>query len=361
MAAALQALYLPRLEREGSVLQDLLPAGVPPTRAPGEADTLLFVDGLRMDLAQHLATLLRAASATVDLGWRWAGFPTVTATCKLLATPTSGRFKGGSPEGFAPLTAEGKPVGKPELLKEMAALGWRDTESLLPTERNWLETGHIDHDGHQMQGRLADQLPGMLQIIAAEALRLARAGRRVRIVTDHGWLLLPGGLPVAKLGAGLTDTQWSRCATVKDGAASTTRQAPWSWNKMVMVATAPGAHVFRGGMEYAHGGISPQECIVPELFVAPLQAARHAVIMEANWVGLRVRVRADGGDGLTADLRLGMDGEGRSIADKPRQLDAEGRTSLLVADDTLVGQTALLTLRDTQNHLVASKTTVVGG
>ncbi len=361
VVVALRALYLPRLEREGSVLQDLLASGIPPTREPGEADTLLFVDGLRMDLAQHLAEMLRRAGAAVDLSWRWTGFPTVTATCKPLATPALGRFKGGSGEGFAPVTADGKPVGKPELLTELAALGWRDADSLLAAEKNWLETGHIDHDGHQMQGRLAEQLPGMLQIAAAEVLRLARSGRRVRIVTDHGWLLMPGGLPVAKLGAGLTETQWSRCATVKDGAARVTRQVPWTWNKMVMVALAPGAHVFRAGMEYAHGGISPQECVVPDLLVAPQQTVRRAVIVEVIWVGLRVRVRADGGDGLAADLRLGADGEGQSIADRPRQLDAEGRTSLLVVDDAFAGQTAMLTLRDTQDHLVASKTTVVGG
>jgi hypothetical protein len=86
-----------------------------------------------------------------------------------------------------------------------------------------------------------------------------------------------------------------------------------------------------------------------------------AVITEVNWVGLRVRVRADGGDGLMADLRLGNDGEGRSVADKPGPLDAEGRTSLLLSDDTVIRQAALLTLRDAQDRLVASQATVVGG
>ena len=217
VVAALHALYLPRLEREANILQDLVSAGLPATRAPGEADTLLFVDGLRMDLAQQLATMLRAAGASVELEWRWSGFPSVTATSKPLASPAAGRFKGGAVDGFAPSTADGRSVGKAELLKELQALGWDANELLLATGKNWLEIGHIDHDGHQMQGRLAEQLLGMLQIIAAEVLRLVRAGRRVRVVTDHGWLLLPGGLPVAKLGSGLADTQWSRCATVKDG------------------------------------------------------------------------------------------------------------------------------------------------
>jgi hypothetical protein len=76
---------------------------------------------------------------------------------------------------------------------------------------------------------------------------------------------------------------------------------------------------------------------------------------------MRLRVRADGGDGLSADLRLGADGEGPSIADRPRQLDADGRTSLLVRDDMLIGRPAVLELREAGGQVVASRTTVVGG
>lgn len=179
-------------------------------------------------------------------------------------------------------------------------------------------------------------------------------------MTDHGWLLMPGGLPVAKLGTGLTESKWSRCAIVKDGSAAAAQQLPWTWNASVMVATAPGAHVFWSN-EYAHGGISPQECVVPELVVAPMQPARKAVIVQLEWVGLRVRVRADGGDGLLAELRLGAEGEGESLGGKPRPLDAEGRTALVVADDTFEGQAALLVLRDPGGALVTSTATKVGG
>ena len=119
-------------------------------------------------------------------------------------------------------------------------------ETLLPAGKCWIEAGQVDHDGHKLQGRLADQLPAMLQDIAACARRLALAGRRVRIVTDHGWLLLPGGLPIAKIGAGFNEVKWARCAVVKDGSATTTQQFPWTWNASVMIATAPGAHVFLG-------------------------------------------------------------------------------------------------------------------
>jgi hypothetical protein len=183
----------------------------------------------------------------------------------------------------------------------------------------------------------------------------------VRITTDHGWLLLPGGLPVAKLETGLTETKWTRCAIVKEGAPASVPQLPWSWNAKVMVASAPGIHVFWGGHEYAHGGLSPQESIVADLLVEPLAAVRRAVIVDLEWVGLRVRVRAEGGDGLTADLRFGAEGDGASVADRARELDAEGRISLLVPDDRLAGKPALLVLADADGRVVASRPTPIGG
>ena len=77
--------------------------------------------------------------------------------------------------------------------------------------------------------------------------------------------------------------------------------------------------------------------------------------------GLRVRLRAESADGLVADLKLGADGEGRSIADKAREVDAGGQTSLLVPDDTLEGKSAMLELRDTAGQVVATRGVVVGG
>jgi hypothetical protein len=115
------------------------------------------------------------------------------------------------------------------------------------------------------------------------------------------------------------------------------------------------------GTEYAHGGISPQECIVPELVVAPLAALCGVRIESVEWVGMRLRVKAEGGDGLSADLRLGVEGDGGSIADRSRELDADGRTSLMVPDDMLMGRPAVLELRDKAGGVVATKATVVGG
>ena len=95
VVAALHALYLPRLEREASILQQLLHPGVPPPRTPGQADTLVR-RWTSNGIAQRLAMLLRTAGAPVKLAWRWTGFPTATATCKPLASPAADRFHGGT-------------------------------------------------------------------------------------------------------------------------------------------------------------------------------------------------------------------------------------------------------------------------
>ena len=50
-------------------------------------------------------------------------------------------------------------------------------------------------EGHKLGARLAGQIADGVAEIAEIVLRLARQGRRVRVVTDHGWLLMPGGLP----------------------------------------------------------------------------------------------------------------------------------------------------------------------
>jgi hypothetical protein len=362
VVAALRALYAPRLEREALELQALLPVGPPPSQKPEDADTVLFIDGLRMDVAHRLAGLLNDKGAEVTLKWRWTGFPSVTATCKPLASPAASRLRGAdTAEGFEPLAPDAKRATHVVLMRELAALGWRTDATLLPGDKCWIEAGHFDKDGHDQQSRMADGIGSALSEVAAEALRLAREGRRLRICTDHGWLLLPGGLPVANLPAGLTETRWRRCAVVKEGAATTATRLPWSWNKAVSIATAPGSHVFVSSAEYAHGGISPQESIVPELLVMPLAAPRRAVIVDVEWSGLRIRLRAEGADGLVADLKLGADGDGRSIADKAREVDADGRTSLLVPDDALEGKAALLELRDPSGQVVATRGVVVGG
>src|SRR5438445_447841 len=78
---------------------------------------------------------------------------------------------------------------------------------------------------------------------------------RVRVVTDHGWLLLPGGLPKVELSPHLVATKWSRCAAVKGGSTPNIPTYPWYWNPVLRIASPPGIGAFMANTEYAHGGI----------------------------------------------------------------------------------------------------------
>jgi hypothetical protein len=339
IAAALRAVYLPWLEAGAARLQalaadDEVPfAGPVKHPAPPKRAALLFVDGLRMDLAQQLAGLLRARGAAITVSCAWSGFPTVTATCKALASPAAGLLAA-SAEGLIPCY-QGQPAQKPVLLKAIEAAGWSTSESLLNEEPLWREIGRFDERGHSLGADLATQARDLLDEVAEITLRLARQGRRVRLVTDHGWLLMPGGLPQAELVAGLTVTggKGHRVATLKEGAPTTYPQLPWSWDKAVMLATPTGARAFYTGVEYAHGGVSPQECILPVLEITAEPEAV-PVVINPTWQRLRLKVEVQGGAGLMFDVRLGRDISGESILPKgARQLDDLGQVGVLIADE----------------------------
>ena len=365
VVAALRRIYLPWLERTATALQRRIrdegwpaPAWIPP-----EADAIVFIDGLRMDLAQILFAMLKARGADGQLGWRFAGFPTVTGTCKPLASPVADAFKGVGPAAdFLPVRiSDERPARKDVLEQTLADEGWSTGADLIGDRPQWIETGHFDHDGHALQARMADQIERGLRHLSDELVSLAQRGKRVRVVTDHGWLLVPGGLPVAKLPSGLTESRWSRCALVKEGAATGVPQYPWTWDAQQFVASAPGATAFQAGQAYAHGGISLQESVVPELLIEPLSRERRVEITKLEWRGLRVRISVSQGDGLTVDLREGARGEGASLADRGRVLDADGETSLLVVDDRAEGREAAIVVYGEGDVVLAKMRTIVGG
>ena len=95
----------------------------------------------------------------------------------------------------------------------------------------WTECGSIDSIGHSLQIGLVHQLASEIEQIAERVATLLEAGwRRVRVVTDHGWLLLPGGLPKVELAPYLVETKWARCARVKGHPDLNFPVAAWYWN-----------------------------------------------------------------------------------------------------------------------------------
>jgi hypothetical protein len=164
------------------------------------------------------------------------------------------------------------------------------------------------------------------------------------------------------LGAGLTepDEKRTRYARLKPGAATNHAQAAWSWNPDVRLAMAPGASSFYAAYEYAHGGVSPQECVVPVIDIEPMIGRVAVEIVQTQWTGLRLRVQATGAADLRIDLRDGDDPSGQSLLPTARTLDEEGRGSMVVSDDH-EGRTGLLVVLDDDGRVLARKTVIVGG
>lgn len=364
VAAALNAIYAPWADDGAIALQELAREGRLPWPKPvgTSASTVVFVDGLRFDLARALVDLLQDEGCKTSVDWAWSGFPTVTATCKPLVSPAATKLHG-EPESddLYPVTADGKAAEKAVLVKTMADDGWSTSDTLLPEGKLWTECGRFDDEGHALGARLAERVHAGLRDVADRVLQLARSGRDVQIVTDHGWLLLPGGLPQAPLDPGLVTPQGkrSRCARVKPTAPTSYLQVPWTWNPSLYVAVATGIRSFLGKQEYAHGGISPQECVLPVIKVAALGAARSVSIKKAQWIGLRLRIEVVGGADLRVDLRLGTETSGTSLLDGVRVLDEAGKTSMLVSDE-YEGQAACVVVLTDDGTVVARQAVTIG-
>ncbi len=300
-----------------------------------------------------------------------ASLPTVTATAKPAGSPVAGKCAAGA---WMPTSAPRFPTAARSSTPIAFAGCWsaaglqvldlpsRATHG--PRTPAWTEYGEFDKLGHDLQAKLAARIEDQLELLLERVQSLLDAGwKRVRVVTDHGWQLVPGGMPKVQLPKYLAESRWSRCASIKDSSHVEVPVAGWSWNPQEHFAYAPGVHCFVAGQEYAHGGVSLQECLVPVLTFsaasAPVSAA--VTVSEVQWVGLRCRVTVEPAvEGLLADLRTKPNAAGSSITN-PRPLDSNGKTALLVADDSLEGTTVSLVIIDSSGRVVSKQATTVGG
>ncbi|MCB0150583.1 MAG: BREX-1 system phosphatase PglZ type B [Caldilinea sp.] len=378
VTVALRVVYLPWAEQAARYLQQQVarttyPGGTldsAPALPYAKGDCVLFVDGLRLDVARRLADRLSGLGYTVEEALHWAALPSVTATAKPAVTPVRKQIAGGDASAdFQPQVAEsGQPLqGGQPLKKLLGDAGWPvldGTDTGNGTGQAWCEIGNIDREGHDRGVKLARHLDELLEEIELRVCQLLIAGwQRVQIVTDHGWLLFPGGLPKHDLHAVLTENKWGRCAAIKPGAAFDGRLFPWFWNPSQHFALADGVSCFRAGMEYAHGGLSLQECVTARLTVTAKGSAAGATATIAGvvWKQQRCIVTIDGGtENLSADIRTQPGNPASSIAaSKPFRLD--GTASLLVENEDLAGHAAVVVVLDESGTLLAQMATVVGG
>jgi hypothetical protein len=374
--AAVRAIYLPWVQAAAEKLQQLVQEHsypghfgehLKPLKAQ-EGECLLFADGLRYDVAQRLQNALAQKGLQVDTFYRWASLPTVTATSKPAVSPVNGTLTGQSGDAF--FQPSEKATGKAltsarfkKLLEEAGyqVLGKEDTGDV--TGRAWSEHGDLDSSGHDQGWKLAWRIEEEIRSLVERITDLMQSGwRQVKVVTDHGWLLLPGGLPKHDLPGYLTETRWGRCAMLKPEAKPSGLLLPWRWASEVSVALAPGVCCYQAGMEYAHGGLSLQECVTPIIAVKQTRKPFDVVITELKWIGLRCRVTLDkSGPGLRVDLRTKAADPASSLAKGGKELDAEGKASLPVEDDSFVGSAAALVVIDPQGVIITKIPTTVGG
>lgn len=373
--AAVRALYLPWLQRVADRLADVVKVeGYPaPYALPVEDGTcLLFADGLRWDVGAALATRLVAAGCRVAHEGRWVAFPPVTGTSKPDVSPIRDQLCGGAGAGtFNPsVKATGKVLDSATFGKLMAAagvqvLGGNDTGD--PSGRAWTEFGDIDKYGHKHGCKTARHVEDQLRELEQRVAELLDAGwKQVRVTTDHGWLLVPGGLPSTSLPGWLTDARWQRCALAKATSQVDLPTLPWAWDPHVSVAYPPGVDAFSiqtgNSREYAHGGLTLQECYTPVLTVTHDRPAVDGKLGELKWVGLRCKATVQStADGLRFDLRAKVADASSSLLDAPRAVSADGTAAALVPDDSKEGTAAFAVLLAPDGSVLDKRPTTVGG
>jgi hypothetical protein len=127
------------------------------------------------------------------------------------------------------------------------------------------------------------------------------------------------------------------------------------------VASPYGIDCFVAGKEYSHGGLSVQECVVPQLVVRHGKSTGpSAKIEHVRWSGLRCRVTI-GGEfaGCSVDLRDKPADPGSSLTGA-KAVVRDGNVSLVVPDDSREGSSTTLVLLDSSGSVIEKMPLVVG-
>jgi len=371
-----RAAYLPWLENTARELQRLVresgqalaKRGKPIEPAPGRL--VLFADGLRMDVAQQLVERLRTDGLQAARDWEWSAIPSVTATAKPAASPIADAVVGGvADDEFATrLKSTGQLLTQDRFVTALGERGWQvlgagDTGN--PAGWAWTEAGTLDKRGHSEGWKLARSVDTEILDLVSRISALLEAGwAEVIVVTDHGWVLVPGGLPKVELKSFLAAHRWGRCAALKSEARTDAQAFRWYWNPEVMMASPPGAGCFYAGTEYAHGGVSLQELVTPVLRVkSAMQASGSARLLEAKWTGAKCRVQVAGAcAGIRVDIRSSPSDASTSLLSdrQAREVTSDGKVTVFLEDDSAIGKKADIVLLDTNGLVIDSLAITLG-
>ncbi len=331
----------------------------------GAGECVLFTDGLRFDLGARLRNLLEERGLEIDLGWQLAALPSLTATAKPAVSLAAARLAGGS--DFDTVVAEtGQAVTAEILRRTIASEGVTVVSNGViadPSMSGWAEFGNVDAIGHSQTDRFAQDVAGHVGDIADRVVALLESGwQSVRVVTDHGWLYVPGGLEKTNLPQHLTVKRKGRAARLKDDVGEVDHPVvPWRWDPSVRIAVAPGLSCYTEGRVYEHGGLSPQECVTPVLTVRAPGSSTAVVIDELTWVGMRVRVRVeDAPAGARIDVRTRAGVPNSLPLVQPGEI-SEGAATVLITQDDAVGMAAFVVVLSSDGSLLAQRSTTIGG
>ena len=328
---------------------------------------VLFADGLRYDVGQQFLAILSGRVGEVQLSHHFVALPSVTPTSKPAVSPVAGKIKGTvAGEEFRPCVAQDGKDLTPDRFRKLLAndgvqyLANHDIGD--PSGKAWTEFGNLDSTGHNEGCGMARRIPELLSTLVLRVESLLEAGwKEVRVVTDHGWLLMPKGLPKEELPKFLTATRWRRCAVVKPNATVKLPGFAWFWADDVRIACPPGIGVFMSGVEYDHGGLSLQECVVPQIVIRPGGTATVSAKIESyKWAGLRCRVKVIGDfGGCVVSLRDKAADASSSIA-VPKAVAKDGSVSLVVTNESREGTATMLVLLDHAGNILDKSPVTVG-
>lgn len=374
----LELLYLPWLDASARYLQK---KGVYTCeRRPNSTDYLdsveavLFVDGLRFDCAKLLSELLITEGFQIEESVRWTGLPTITATCKPIlieSNLSAGMDKHSKDEmNYAALSSY-------EFKKVLEKNEWKvlTAKNIIPMAKRsngktqsklWLEYGNLDDLGHSQGWRIAKHINTTLAEIVAKVKDIFQAGwEKVLILSDHGWLLSPINLPKTDLPACLSESKWHRFATLKEGAQTQEHLFPWYWDTTQQIAIADGVSCYSAGVEFTHGGLSIQECLLLNIKVSKAESEqkRQTVkITDIKWTNMRCSIAIEGeSEGLAFDIRSEPGNLLSSVVLNVNPIRSDHSASVVVEEETLQGDRAYIVILDPDGNIVSQVPTIIGG
>lgn len=327
---------------------------------------VLFVDAFRFELAKEFIDILQNTTYNIELDYTWTALPSVTSTAKPQSSPIANFVsKESQCNEFRPQLISGKDLQISAFREALKTRGFEDISSIVeldPDKRGWFEIGDVDKKGHAEQAEVVKRIDELFETIREVVDTAIEKGiKKIKIVTDHGWLLLPGGLPKTELPKELTETRWGRCALIKEGVKTKLIQLPWHWNPSVFIAYAPGITFFKKNEEYAHGGLSLHECLIPIITIEnKTPSHKPARIDTIKWINLTCKIEvADAPDDYLVDIRTKYSDSSTSIVISSIKNVKDGKCTLMV-DEEAEGKSAVVVVMTSEEIIHDKKPTLVG-